>query len=127
MLLLNNRHRDARAFVGEGAEIEHRQGVGGKGIAEQARRLAERFDRILDQLCIIPIAFLKRQAGGQLLHLGLQAGQDRFAAQQGQLGVQQQGVEAILQALTGVPFRPAGGEPRRSTREVVAALRRLTG
>jgi acetoin utilization deacetylase AcuC-like enzyme len=40
---------------------------------------------------------------------------------------QQQAVGAILEALTGVPFAPGTGEPRRSTREVVAALRRLTG
>lgn len=40
---------------------------------------------------------------------------------------QQQAVGAILEALTGIPFAPGEGEPRRSTREVVAALRRLTG
>ena len=40
---------------------------------------------------------------------------------------QQRGVEAILEALTGVSFAPDVGAPRRSTREVVAALRRLTG
>ena len=40
---------------------------------------------------------------------------------------QQRAVGAILEALTGIPFAPGEGEPRRSTREVVAALRRLTG
>ncbi|MEN6341825.1 MAG: histone deacetylase [Methanospirillum sp.] len=40
---------------------------------------------------------------------------------------QQRAVGAILEALLGIPFAPATGEPRRSTREVVAALRRLTG
>lgn len=40
---------------------------------------------------------------------------------------QQRGVEAILQALIGVPFSPAARAPRRSTYEVVASLRRLTG
>src|SRR3546814_18393778 len=39
-------------------------------VAEQARRFAEAFDRILDQLGIIPVAGLHRQ---QLLqHLGLE-------------------------------------------------------
>jgi hypothetical protein len=40
---------------------------------------------------------------------------------------QQRAVGAILEALSGIPFAPGDGEPRRSTREVVAALRRLTG
>ena len=40
---------------------------------------------------------------------------------------QPQAVGAILEALAGVPFAQGDGEPRRSTREVVAALRRLTG
>ncbi|MEN6517517.1 MAG: histone deacetylase [Methanospirillum sp.] len=40
---------------------------------------------------------------------------------------QQRAVGAILEALLGIPFAPGAGEPRRSTREVVAALRRLTG
>lgn len=40
---------------------------------------------------------------------------------------QHRAVGAILDALTGIPFPPETGEPRRSTREVVTALRRLTG
>lgn len=40
---------------------------------------------------------------------------------------QQRAVGSILEALTGIPFPPATGEPRRSTREVVAALHRLIG
>ena len=40
---------------------------------------------------------------------------------------QQRAVGAILEALNGIPFARGEGEPRRSTREVVATLRRLTG
>ena len=37
----------------------------GKGIAEQASRLGQAFDGVLDQLGIIPLAFLDREIAGQ--------------------------------------------------------------
>ncbi len=40
---------------------------------------------------------------------------------------QQRAVGAILEGLSGIPFPSAPDEPRRSTRETVAALRRLAG
>src|SRR3546814_524167 len=45
----------------------------GKGEAEQARGFAELFDRILDQLSIVPVAGLHRQHG--LQHFGLEIAQ----------------------------------------------------